>query len=276
MRARPIFTALCLAFGLWSCSRESPPEEAGAAPAETTASTPAEAESPDTTRADTAQAVGPAASLSVAYAGWFPHRPHREAKVACRTCHTSVPGHATHAAMECRQCHLPPSPESEPSLTRTECMSCHHGATQTLSCTTCHDPLPGPLSVERDIKLSVWPTARTRSFTFPHEPHDTLGCETCHNEPPLLTPTRTCGSCHDRHHQRNADCSTCHQEPPPSVHDDRVHLSCSGSGCHAKERVAFVPSVTQTRAACLVCHRDRVDHEPKQVCATCHLVRLGS
>jgi len=252
---------------VWGCSRGSPPERAGAAAAAPATSAPAEG-----ARADTARILRPAASSSVTRSSWFPHEPHLAANVACRTCHASVPGHRTHSALACRQCHQGPAGGPGRVLTRTECLACHHGAKQTVACTTCHDPMPGPLTAQREIRMSVWPDARTRSLTFPHTPHDSLGCRTCHEEPPLLTPTRTCASCHDRHHRPEADCSTCHQAPPPGAHDLRAHLSCSGSGCHAAERVR---SLEPTRPVCLVCHRDRADHQPGQACSTCHHVELG-
>ncbi len=268
MRMRPVLTVLCLVSSLASCSREAPPEEAGVVPADTAA-----VETVPVATPDTAQVVRPAAASPMRGPSSFPHEPHLNADVACRTCHASVPGHGTHSSVACRQCHQAPGGGSGRILTRTECLACHHGAKQTVTCTVCHNPLPGQLTVQSELKLSVWPAARMRSFTFPHSKHAALGCRTCHEEPPLLTPTRTCGSCHDRHHRPAADCSTCHQEPPPTAHDVRAHVSCSGRGCHAAELVRTIP---RTRPVCLVCHRDRVDHEPGQECATCHQVEAGS
>lgn len=268
MRARPAVTVVCLALGLGGCTRHDGPQRTTEAAADTTASAPAPAAASDST-----PVLRPATLTRVAGPSWFPHEPHVRANVACRACHPSVPGHGTHSAVACRTCHRPAAEGAGRMLTRTECLACHHGEKQRVACTTCHDPLPGPLTVQRRIELSVWPEARRRSLTFPHARHSGLECRTCHQDPPLLTRTRTCGSCHDRHHRPDADCSTCHEEPSPTAHDLRVHLGCSGTGCHAEEKVAFI---RPTRAACLVCHRDRVDHEPGRECATCHHVELRS
>ncbi len=266
MRVRPVLTLVCLALGPWSCSRGTSPGPTAEPAADTTASAPA-----STAGSDSVRVVRAAAVTRVVDPSWFPHQPHVKAKVACRTCHRSVPGHETHSALACRSCHRAPTESSGRPFTRVECLSCHHSAEQRASCTTCHDPPPGPLSVERRIHTSVWPEARVRSLTFPHARHSGLECRTCHQGPPLLPVTRTCGSCHVTHHGPNADCSTCHEEPPRSVHGLSVHVSCSGSGCHAEDKVAFI---TSTRAACLLCHRDRVQHESGQDCAACHRVEL--
>jgi hypothetical protein len=217
--------------------------------------------------------VRPAVSALAARGSWFPHGPHLRADVNCRTCHKSIPGHETHAAIACQSCHTAPADAAGPPPDTMVCRSCHHGAKQRFACTVCHNRLPGPLTVQRQLKLSVWSQVRTRSLPFPHTPHAALGCRTCHVDPPLLTPTRTCGSCHARHHHPGAECSLCHQTPPPTAHDLRAHVSCSGSGCHAE---SLVKSLPRTRSTCLFCHQDRVDHQPGKECASCHRVEFGS
>ncbi len=258
---------LCLAAAVAGCGGGAPPDanppaEQSAAAAATTADTGA-------TVTARAEAVRSAPALSQGPASRFPHTAH--STVACRNCHGSIPGHATHAAVGCRECHAPLTRDATSTMTREECQSCHHGPQQTFGCSTCHAPVP-PRTVERTLELTVWRTPRTISLPFDHARHGSVQCAACHVEPPLLKPDRACGSCHQNHHRPDADCSSCHAAPPAGVHDLSVHESCSGSGCHAQAAVADLP---ESRAACLVCHRDRTEHQPGKDCRSCHWPESG-
>ncbi len=257
---------LCMAATVAGCGGGAPPDanppaEQGAAPT-APAVTPA---APGAAVAARAEAVQSAAAPSQGPASRFPHTAHAE--VPCRNCHGStIPGHATHAAIGCRECHAPPTVDAASTMTHEECMSCHHGRQQTLECSTCHAPV-APRTVERTFQLSVWKTPRTVSLPFDHARHESVQCSACHAEPPLLLPDRACGSCHKNHHRPDADCASCHNAPPPGVHPLSVHEGCSASGCHAETAVADLP---ESRSACLVCHRDRIDHQPGRDCRSCH------
>ena len=257
---------LCLAAALGACrggapAEAGPPVEAVTAPAAAAVDTtgPPEAEPPAVRPAAAALGQGPLSTR-------FPHAPHRN--VACRTCHGSIQGHATHTTVPCRACHAaaPVAAATARELTREECLGCHHGAQQTVGCPTCHAPVP-PRTVQRPIQLSVWRVPRATSLPFDHDRHAGLRCAACHQEPPLLRPERACGSCHAFHHRAEATCTSCHAAPPPGAHDLHVHDGCSGAGCHAESAVSDLP---RARATCLVCHRDRVDHQPGRECAPCH------
>ena len=53
------------------------------------------------------------------------------------------------------------------------------------------------------------------------------------------------------------------------AHPPEVHVSCSGSECHADPPF---PEPVRTRVGCLWCHEEQVDHEPGQTCVDCHFV----
>ncbi len=199
----------------------------------------------------------------------FPHDRHRALK--CQRCHTSVPGHTVHTNVECTSCHAP-VPASGPLPTPDQCQACHHGPAQTRACTTCHTPSTfGTMTLHVTWKLSVWPTPRQRDVSFNHTWHTSLACQSCHTNAPVMLPTRECASCHV-HHEGNVDCRNCHRTPPAGAHNIAVHATatgCTGSGCHQSPPVHVA---NLSRDECLVCHADRVNHQPGKVCATCHMV----
>jgi len=256
---------LFLAAALAACGGGAPPD--ASAPAEPAAApTTATADTSATAAASTG-AVQPAVLSQ--NASRFPHTAH--SAVACRNCHATIPGHGTHAAIACRECHAPPARDIASTMSHEQCMSCHHGSQQTFQCSACHAPVP-PRTVERSIQLTVWKAPRTVSLPFDHARHGSVQCSACHADPPLLTPDRACGSCHQNHHRPDADCASCHTAPPPGVHPLSVHEGCSGTGCHAESAVAGLP---ESRSACLVCHRDRIDHQPGKDCRSCHWPERG-
>lgn len=255
---------LALTFGA-ACGEEGrppalPPAELGV-PERITA-----VEAPARTRPARTEAPLPTSAQRVRDVA-FPHDPHVE--IACAFCHTSVPGHGSHAAVECRECHvgagdIPPPPPRE-----AVCLSCHHGEDQPRDCRDCHDPV-APLVTERPMHLGVWDQARERSLPFAHARHESTECTTCHVSGPALAPSRDCGNCHENHHRAEAACAECHARPPEGAHPLEAHLGCGGSGCHADPLVQALPP---SPSYCLVCHQDQADHNPGRDCADCHQVR---
>lgn len=240
----------------------------GAAATDSSAAPGAASSAADTAGADSvAQAGSTARAASLASApGGFPHARHRA--LPCTRCHTSVPGHATHANVACTSCHAR-VPAAGPVPTSAQCGACHHAATRGRPCATCHDPTKrGALPLKVTWKLSVWSAPRERDLSFDHRWHTSLQCGACHRKRPSLLPDRACGSCHV-HHEGRADCRSCHKSPPAGVHTVAAHNGCAGSGCHQSPPVRVA---TLSRAECLLCHPDRVNHQPGQACARCHML----
>jgi len=236
----------------------------GAAAAESAAVQPNAAATPATART-----VQPAALVEPSGPNAFHHEKHREVK--CVRCHSMVPGHDVHANVGCAACHAP-VPVTGPVPTPAECAGCHHAATQPLGCGTCHDAAShGALTLAVQWKFSVWPSPRQREVHFDHGWHTTLQCADCHTTRPEMVPTKACGSCH-QHHDGQADCRICHRSPPAGVHTAAAHEGCTGSGCHQNPPVTVA---TLSRNECLLCHPDRVDHQPGRPCAQCHMMQTG-
>jgi hypothetical protein len=200
----------------------------------------------------------------------FPHENH--VGINCRVCHEAPKGHTTHASVGCPNCHRSSAFITDKVLTKADCLTCHHGGTNGRTCTDYHQAPPGPMVVERQIKLSVWPTPRTRSLPFDHALHKSEACVSCHKAMPNLKPTEPCGTCHEKHHRPEARCMTCHQQPPPGTHTLDAHLNCNTAGCHNEP---VTEHMTEVRSVCLVCHQQQENHEPGRVCAQCHQVRPG-
>lgn len=201
----------------------------------------------------------------------FPHSEHRS--IECTNCHETVPSHTTHVGIRCTYCHtIPEQFAALQVLTDQECMTCHHGPDHGYSCETCHKTadVTEVASITKPILLPGWEEARPRQMSFSHENHITQRCEDCHLAPPSADNVVDCTACHEDHHRIEATCSSCHLPADSAVHREQAHLGCSGSGCHVDTDVsAFPPS----RTVCLVCHADKVDHEPqKQDCAQCHAI----
>lgn len=199
----------------------------------------------------------------------FPHEKHRS--LACQRCHVAVPGHTVHTNVACLSCHAP-VPVTGPAPTPDQCAACHHGETQSRTCATCHAAGPvGVMTLNLSWKLSVWLAPRQRDVSFDHAWHTSLQCTACHTNRPAMVPTQPCASCH-LHHEGQIDCRTCHHSPPAGLHTIAIHTAptgCAGSGCHQNPPVKVA---TLSRDECLVCHADRVNHQPGKVCATCHML----
>jgi len=194
----------------------------------------------------------------------FAHMPHRA--IECVTCHARPPGHAAHAGVACEECHARPPAPAGPVAER-DCQRCHHESSG-LACTRCHT---GDASVLNTVAVMVrvaGAPARERAMPFAHERHSTETCRTCHQTSPALEFTRTCDSCHDRHHTVEADCTGCHTGPNRAAHDASAHRGCDGSGCHADPAL---PALATARQGCLVCHPEQKAHEPGRECAPCHV-----
>ncbi|MEZ4414134.1 MAG: hypothetical protein R3E10_00105 [Gemmatimonadota bacterium] len=197
----------------------------------------------------------------------FPHGPH--GGVACAQCHATVVGHQSHDMVDCESCHRGPEwLGARVIYSREECLACHHDPARGYECSRCHGTGPEPVVRTESLAFSVWDAPRERLLPFDHALHASRECSDCHSGGGGQPYTQTCASCHDNHHRPDANCSTCHQEPPADEHPLTVHQGCSGSGCHSDP---VTEAVQAARNTCLVCHADRVDHEPGNQCATCHL-----
>jgi hypothetical protein len=196
----------------------------------------------------------------------FPHDAHVE--ISCLVCHTGVAGHGSHEELPCAECHLASALSSVTSLSPADCQACHHSPERGLACDACHEP-PGTLTRAEVVHLSVWDTPRTRELVFQHADHEGVGCSGCHAAGPELAPP-SCSTCHEEHHVETARCANCHVEEGAGAHDMRVHLTCSGAGCHNEP---VVEAMADRRPVCLACHVAQEEHELGQECIDCHKMR---
>lgn len=266
MSGRAVFRVMALALVLAGCGRA--PEPGAGAASDTTAADSSAAQ--DTTAAGTtAQLTAVALSRPVDVGvGPYAFRHERHRTLACSRCHTSVAGHAAHSNIACSDCHAP-VPAAGPAPTPADCATCHHANSQQRACVSCHavPSAPAAKTLQVTWKLSVWPAPRTRDVRFDHAWHTSLQCTDCHVNQPQMVPTRECGACHE-HHDGKPDCRSCHPSPPVGAHTVAAHNGCAGSGCHQNPPVT---TATVSRNECLLCHADRVEHEPGKDCARCHL-----
>lgn len=184
--------------------------------------------------------------------------------------------HDQHTSLQCTECHV--SEETHGRLTirtSTDCQACHHDASragEAGECADCHDEesLSETRLVSRLIHFSVG-DATQRELPFHHGQHAQLACAECHQGRPALSAAETeCASCHLDHHDPDTRCAACHVEVEAAHHPvDRVHVTCSGSGCHAEAGTA---DRSWSRSVCLACHQDLENHQPARECAACHAV----
>lgn len=181
--------------------------------------------------------------------------------------------HADHTALSCQECHGAGAQHAVPrNWTQRDCAACHHDPRRNLACAQCHeriDPPSGEVAVP--VLFTVWAEARVRSLPFDHDRHTTAACSDCHLDLTTAPQRVACGSCHVQHHRVEANCSLCHRPIEADVHDMNAHLSCTGSGCHARTDRPAQPAMT--RPFCLVCHQEQRDHQPGGLCHVCHQVR---
>jgi len=195
--------------------------------------------------------------------GDFPHRPH--AAVACAECHTEMRGHETHTSTACADCHTPPEPAA--TAAPAECAGCHHAPDVGLTCSHCHTDPVSARSVPSAFAIADRP-AETRRLSFDHGVHARVECRSCHSGGSALAAV-PCTTCHADHHRPAADCAACHAPFPLATHDVSAHLACTGAGCHTASSAWEPP---RSRAVCLSCHREQVDHEPGGDCRSCHVL----
>ena len=196
----------------------------------------------------------------------FAHDVHSE--IVCSVCHERVPGHTSHAELACGECHRASEGATLRSLSRDDCLACHHSRERNLECAACHETW-GQVLTTQTLDLEVWAAPRTRAIPFDHGIHQDLECASCHAELPTLAPV-PCATCHEDHHAPAVRCITCHVQASEGAHDLEVHRTCSGSGCHRERSVELLAS---TRPVCLVCHQAQETHEPDGDCVDCHQVR---
>jgi hypothetical protein len=185
--------------------------------------------------------------------------------------------HARHKSIKCTTCHSTQRSHGERLVKRkSDCLACHHGASQQTTCTTCHAAasLPAKSQVV-NVSMSVFSTPRTRTLPFDHDRHTRFECKGCHTTPLTLAAAKTCASCHTEHHGEAASCQSCHPATPITAQRAAhpratIHDGCAGSGCHSDAAVLALPPARNVSVAC---HRELVDHKPGGDCASCHLVR---
>lgn len=185
--------------------------------------------------------------------------------------------HKIHHDVDCQKCHdLSRKHAVTVVRTKADCEACHHGPPAAAPCATCHTGRTQPTSIASTgevnvpMAMSVWKEPHTRKLPFAHERHRQFECKTCHGNGSTKPDGSLCITCHDKHHQADADCATCHRPAPVQAHPLSLHATgCAGSGCHKN------PPFTQVvlaRNFCLTCHQDQADHNPGQNCAGCHKI----
>ena len=184
----------------------------------------------------------------------FRHVEHRD--LACADCHASEPEHGALTV-----------------TTVADCRSCHHTEPVSADCASCHNEVSrvgtgAALEVHRTLSLSVGERP-DRALPFDHARHADLSCASCHAAGPDQSAAQAdCASCHEEHHTPVATCASCHVPAAEGAHQvETAHVGCSGSGCHTD--LPF-QALERTRAVCLGCHQDQVDHRPGEDCADCH------
>lgn len=195
--------------------------------------------------------------------------PGQEASAA--SVQDSAFSHRRHAAVPCRHCHDSSDRHGAVLVkSKADCRSCHHSRFAGDDCIRCHragDARALPQAVE--MRATAWSGAKERTLPFAHARHVAETCRTCHADGADRAVTRTCASCHEKHHTAQAGCTTCHITPSDRVHDVRAHLGCGGAGCHQDAAVA---RLEWSRNMCLACHQKQADHQPGGECASCHAV----
>jgi nitrate/TMAO reductase-like tetraheme cytochrome c subunit len=183
--------------------------------------------------------------------------------------------HKTHKDLVCTACHNSESRHGAVTVkTAADCQSCHHAADRARGCEGCHasKTMAQPLTLVRDVKLTVWTAPKSRSMRFTHPQHRALECQQCHTRGPELAVTKDCASCHTEHHDAARDCRACHQGVK-AQHERSVHQGCGASGCHQGAEYQNMPTARQV---CLSCHVDMSNHKRGGECADCHKMTTWS
>ena len=195
---------------------------------------------------------------------------------ACLACHLGVERrevrfqtgtfnhtpHVARAGLACARCHSPLEDHGRTTVTSpAQCASCHHRGAEDRSCVQCHVGDEG-------APVAPVPTAVGQ---FPHQPHREAGfnCTMCHVAPSLSAKGLECQTCHEFHHQPQANCLACHQDTAKAKHDvSSAHLQCSQ--CHGEGASGLT---SWSRHVCTVCHTDRVEHNAPVACDQCHTMQ---
>lgn len=180
--------------------------------------------------------------------------------------------HARHATVTCTACHETERTHGGVTITSVrDCQECHHTGSQSARCESCHAPADYSAreTVNRTLTMSVG-APKARRLPFDHDDHASESCATCHVSSLTRTAAQvSCESCHDEHHETDANCMACHARPPARAHSAEAHVTCTGAGCHAAAEMPF-DGVPRTRTVCLACHQDLTDHRPGRNCEDCH------
>ena len=183
--------------------------------------------------------------------------------------------HEDHPSVTCAACHGVGAGHATVTLAnRADCRGCHHSPPVDNDCKACHDVdevRATAFVVTRTLNIRIGSVDRpARTIPFEHANHWQTDCHACHTGTDLTTAQGAdCSGCHLEHHEPTAACRTCHEGPAPGAHDANAHLRCGGAGCHTQVPPGIVPA-PRTREVCLVCHRDRSEHQPQKTCSACH------
>jgi hypothetical protein len=187
--------------------------------------------------------------------------------------------HARHRALPCLTCHLVNRPGAGLAFEVPRgCDLCHHqqvvaGRVEARDCVRCHRPEATARAMEVPVRMPNRPPA-VRLVGFRHDRHDGVGCAVCHRPPEVLPPdsVRSCGACHEPHHEAARECAACHsREDTPAAHRRADHTGCDA--CHTPSRIApLVPA----RTFCLTCHARERLHQPGRECTPCHFLQTAA
>lgn len=183
--------------------------------------------------------------------------------------------HKSHRNLTCQSCH--DSAERHGGLTVTtaaDCASCHHAKDRAIGCEGCHQrkSLALPITVTREVKLTVWKAPKVKAQGFRHTQHRDVECATCHTKGLDLAVSKDCQDCHVEHHDAARDCRSCHVGMK-DLHARSVHQGCAASGCHTAAGSDAVPTA---RNVCLACHADLQNHKRGGECGDCHRMATWS
>ncbi len=185
---------------------------------------------------------------------WLPIR--YQGRDTCVKCHTQEADDLQgmpHVVIQCENCHGPanqhPEDPAKLPIDRTRAL-----------CLRCHAKLAYPSSARGGLRGIDAAT---------HHPGEQ--CVSCHSpHKPLLTSLEPAKP-HERHD--NQYCRPCHQDQVDMVtgmpHEIVYCESCHG---YARNHPTDPPELrmNRTRALCLKCHTDKVEHNAGRTCLTCH------
>lgn len=228
--------------------------------------------------------------------------PHKGVmKRACEACHGQMhafteltsfqhhqrfPLHASHAGLECADCHEQNSAHSVEALSGEvdfsvwrSCSQCHESPhrlefTAGASCEDCHSEEHKSFA-GNEATVTVEQHAAT-GFVL-QNPHQQLACEKCHGD-------ELGSDFAARFPGRDADrCRQCHQDPHQGQFDHEPYLECGCLSCHQQDR--FLPhhfdveqhqltsyplTHSHRQIECISCHADGHYAGTSNQCHHCH------